>query len=335
MATIRDVAKLAGVSPITVSRVINNSGYVSSDTRVRVEEAIAQLEYIPNSLSTSLRFKKSNIVALLVSDITNPFWTTVARGVEDVCHTRNLSVILCNTDEKQDKLDNYVNVLMQRQIDGFLLVPTSDDTQLLHRIQKKGIPLVVVDRQVPSVQVDMVRCDSEGGAFQLVNYLISLGHRRIGVIGGPPNISTSQQRIAGWHHALTQAGIPIDESLVVYGGYRQQTGYQMARHILDRLSPRPTAIFATNNFIAIGTLQAISEMGLRVPEDISVVAFDDLTYSMIPEPFLTVVAQAPYQIGIKAAQLLIDQITRGSTSETHEIVLPVELIIRKSCKAVE
>src|SRR5688572_26630646 len=175
MPTIRDVAKRAGVAPITVSRVVNNAGYISSETRTRVEQAIAELHYVPNSLSRSLRFKKTNTIAFIVSDITNPFWTTVTRGIEDASSEHGLNVILCNTDENPGKQDNYVNVLLQKQTDGFLLVPARENPGIVRKIQKQQVPLVVIDREVKDVEVDIVRSDDIGGAYEMTKYLIELG----------------------------------------------------------------------------------------------------------------------------------------------------------------
>ncbi|MDQ7028014.1 MAG: LacI family DNA-binding transcriptional regulator [Anaerolineae bacterium] len=329
--TIRDVAKLAGVAAITVSRVINNSGYTSDETRDRVERAIAELNYIPNSLSQSLRFQTTNTVALIVSDITNPFWTTITRGVEDVCNDHDLHVILCNTDEKEAKLSKYVNMLLQRQTDGFILVPTSAASiNNVTTILQKHVPLVILDRQLPQVDVDIVRGDSVEGAYQLTRYLIELGHQRIAMFSGPIEISTSEQRIEGYKRALQEADIAIDDELITFSGYTEAGGRKMALHMLGNVQPTPTALFAANNFIAVGILRALYQLELRVPQDISVVSFDDLPFDTLPEPFLTVVAQAPYELGMKAAELLIGRIS-GERTHTEEITLPVEVIVRKSC----
>jgi len=329
--TIKDVAKLAGVAPITVSRVIRDSGYISNNTRQRVEAAIEQLNYIPNTLSQSLRFQRTDTIALIVSDITNPFWTTVTRGVEDACSEHGLNVILCNTDEKQDKLENYVNMLLQKQTDGFLLVPTSPNSQAVHTIMKKHIPLVVIDRILSDVEVDMVRSDSEKGAFQLTKYLLDLGHRHIGMLSGPQAISTSEQRIAGYKRALKTCGVPVNEDYITFGGYTKEGGYKMAKYMMGNIQPRPTALFAANNFISVGILKALYEMGISVPAEVSVVGFDDLPFDTIPEPFLTVITQMPYQLGWDAVNLLMEQIEGGNKTGSREIVLPVELIIRQSC----
>lgn len=328
--TIRDVAKIAEVAPTTVSRVLNNKGYISDETRQRVEAAVAELNYIPNALSQSLRYQKTDTVALVVSDITNPFWTTVARGVEDVCQAHSLHVILCNTDEKQDKLANYVNMLLQRQTDGFLLVPiSSENDAVVRKILQKEVPLVVIDRRIEGVEVDTVRSASDEGTYLLTNHLLGLGHRHVAILTGAMEIYTSQQRISGYVRALEEAHIPVDEDLIVTGNFTTQSGYEMTKTILSRSGQRPTALIAGNNFVAVGILRRLKEMNLKIPDDISVVSFDRIPFDTNPDPFLTLVAQDPYVMGQRAAELLIQRISRqGHHSE--EVILPLKFIKRRS-----
>jgi LacI family transcriptional regulator len=332
--TIREVAKRAGVSLITVSRVVNNSGYVSSETRARVEEAIQELGYIPNNISRSLRLKKTNVIALIVSDITNPFWTTITRGIEDACHEQGLNVILCNTDESPEKLDMYVNVLLQKRVDGFLIAPTTDDTDTLISLVEQEVPLVFIDRHPQTIRASIVRGDSEVGAYKLTEYLISLGHSRIAILSGPEKASTSQQRTAGYERACQMHQIAVDPSLIFCGEYNQEHGYHTTLNIFEQIHPKPTAIFAGNSLIAAGVFKAVYELGLKIPADVSVAAFDDLTFRFTPEPFLTVVDQFPYEMGYTAAQLLLKQIGDQTKTTYEEIVLPVELIVRHSCREV-
>jgi LacI family transcriptional regulator len=331
MPTIRDVARRAGVAPITVSRVINNSGYVSARTRQRVEEAIGELKYVPNALAQGLRFNRTNLIALVLSDITNPFWTTVARGTEDAASEENLSVILCNTDENVVKQDKYVRLLLQRQVDGFLLVPSQATVESVSLIQQQQVPLVILDRQVSGVSADVVRGDSEGGAYNLTCYLIGLGHHRIAILSGPETASTSTQRVAGYERAFADAGLKVDTKLVSYGKFHQDSGYERTLEIL-KLSGRPTALFAANNFIAIGVMKALYEAGVRVPEDMSVVAFDDLPLGLLVQPFLTVVAQPAYDMGYRATKLLLKRIAYPDEASSEEIVLPTQLLVRQSCR---
>lgn len=338
MSTISDVAQRAGVSTMTVSRVVNKSGYVSAPTRERVERAIKELSYVPNALARQLRSRRTKTLALIVSDITNPFFTTIARGVEDVAAPRGFSVMYCNTDESAAKEAQYLRVLIERQVDGVFLVPARGTGASFRTIRAQRMPVVVLDRRVTERHVDSVRCDSEAGAHALTRHLISLGHRRIAVLTGRRMISTSIDRVAGCRRALEESGLGLDPDLVRYGGYNfgslnQADGYQMAREVLASSSPPPTAIFAANNFIAFGAIRALREASLRVPEDMSVVAFDDIPPDWGIDPFLTVVAQPAYEIGRRAAVLLLERIAGDPEAAGQDVVFPFELIIRGSSAA--
>ncbi len=329
MPTIRDVAKQAGVAPMTVSRVINNSGYVSEDTRTRVEEAISRLGYVPNMLGPSLRFNQTNTLALVLTDITNPFWTTVARGVEDAAQEAGYSVILCNTDESEAKQDQYLTMLLKRRIDGILLVPSTSTSNVVQTIKNQGVKVVVLDREVNETEVDVVEGDSVGGAYQLTRYLIELGHQHIAILSGPQNVSTSSQRVAGFCQAIEEANLTHNTANIYWGEFSQTLGHEMVRRALQS-TPRPTAFLAVNNFIANGALQALREMNIRVPEDVSVVSFDDIPVSINPMPFLTVAAQPAYEMGYQATQLLVARLINAGPETVQKIILPVEILIRQS-----
>ncbi len=329
MPTIRDVAKLAGVSTMTVSRVVNDSGYVSEATRVKVASVVAEIGYVPNMLGPSLRFKQTNTLALVITDITNPFWTTVARGVEDAAHEQGFSVILCNTDESNEKQDHYLTMLLKRRIDGMLLVPTSSSAEDVQRIQKQEITIVLLDRQVSNVDVDIVRSDSVTGAYQIVNYLLTLGHRRIGMLAGPRDVSTSTDRVTGYRQALRAAGLGTEHEQLIWGQFTYRSGYEMGKEMLTAVSP-PTAIFAANNFIAIGAMRAAQELGLKVPNDISIASFGDIPIDINPTPFLTVATHPIYEMGYQATQLLLARIAGEAPAEFQEIILPTEIVIRQS-----
>ena len=328
MPTIRDVAQRAGVAPITVSRVVNQDGYVSDETRARVEAAIAELGYVPNRLARGLRSKQTNTLGLVLTDITNPFWTTVARGVEDAAETEGFSVILCNTDESEAKQEAYLRVLLQKQVDGFVLAPARSNAEPVTLIQQQDVPVVVIDRRVP-VDVDTVRCDSEGGAYQLTRHLLDLGHRHIAILSGSPSVSTAEDRVMGYRRALDEAGLPVDDAYIFHHEFTQAAGDAMARQAMT-LTPRPTALFAVNNFIAIGAYKAVREMGLHVPDDVSLVAFDDLPLALVIEPFLTVASQPAYEMGRRATELLLQRLSSDAPETCQHIVLPTTLIMRQS-----
>lgn len=329
MPTIHDVAKYAGVGSITVSRVINNSGYISPETRERVRKAIVELGYVPNTLARSLRSRRTNTVGLIITDITNPFFTTLARGVEDAANEAGYTVIFCNTDEDAAKEEKYLNVLLQKQVDGLLLVPTHRSLDTIRQVVKRGTPVVVLDRRIPEVDVDTVRCDSIDGAYQLTKYLISLGHRQIAVMSGAVGVSTADDRVAGYRKALDEYGITILDQYILRGEFTPDSGYSMTKQAIN-LPPRPTALIAANNFITIGAMKALQEVGIEVPEDMALVGFDDLPPAIVTFPFFTVVFQPAYDMGTRAMELLLKRLNEKEMEVKQELILPTQLILRHS-----
>lgn len=333
MPTIREVANLAGVAPITASRVLNNSGYASEDVRRRVKQAAEQLNYVPNVLARSLKSKRTHTLALVITDITNPFWTTVARGVEDAASEKGYNVIFCNTDESAQKQKAYLQTLIQKQVDGVLLVPASSEENPIEFLKQQNVRVVLLDRNLPNTEVDVIRCDSKGGAYRLVKLLIKLGHRNIGIIRGPYGVSSAEDRMAGYQLALEENGQKINDQFVCSGEFSVESGYQLTKKLLS-MSPRPTAMFASNNFIAIGALKALRDAHVVVPDEMSVVGFDDLPLAIVVDPFLTVADQPAYEMGRLATQRLLEQLDSEIPDEVQEIVLPVSIIERKSTKAL-
>lgn len=329
MSTIADVAKHAGVSKMTVSRVINDSGYISQETRERVEQAIEELGYIPNALARSLRFKRTRTIALILTDITNPYFTTLARGVEDAASEQGFSVIFCNTDESAEEEAEYINVLLQKQIDGLLLVPAQCSSELLGPLQGHALPFVILDRRITDIQVDTVRCDSEQGAYELTRHLIELGHRQLAILSGPETVTSATDRVDGFQRAIKEAGLDVEAAHVRYGRFTVDDGFRMTQEVMAA-APPPTGLFAGNNFIAIGALRALRQAGLRIPEDVSLVAFDDIPISIASEPFLTVAEQPAYELGWQATRLLLDRLSEKDADTPTEIILPTRLIIRES-----
>lgn len=330
MATIKDVAKRAGVSPVTVSRVINNAGNVSVATREKIERAIEELGYVPSVAARSLRSKRTRSLALVVPDITNPFWTTVARGVEDAAQSHDYSVFVYNTDENPSKQLRYLDVIASQRVDGVIIAPYDSDTKNLAKLRKRNIPTVIIDRRIEGWDVDSVYGDSLSGAQALVQHLISLGHKRIAMLSGPANTSTAEDRVAGYRMALAAAGIPIDPRLIKQGEYRITSGEELTHQVLDK-GLNPTAIFAANQAIALGVIEALGKRGLRIPQDIALVCFDDLPYVSRLFPFLTVVVQPAYDMGMNAAQLLLSRLDSEVSLQPRHVVLPTRLIVRHSC----
>jgi LacI family transcriptional regulator len=329
MPTIHDVAKRAGVAPTTVSRVINNSGYVSHAARARVEAAIDDLGYVPNRLARSLRLRRTHTLGLVVTDIANPFWPAVARGVEDAAHAAGYNVILCNTDESEAKQEQYLDVLLQKRVDGILLVPACTSAALGEWIRSQATPVVLLDRRVGCAEVDTVRGDSESGAYDLVRHLISLGHRRIAVLSGSKDVSTAVDRVAGYLRALAEAGLEVRPEWVRWGTFSQACGYEGAKRLLHTVPP-PSALFGVNNFLAVGALRALRDAGLRVPEEMSVVSFDDLSSELVIEPFLTAAHQPAYEMGRQGAELLLARLSGAAPDGYQDIILPVRIEIAGS-----
>ena len=329
MSTIRDVAKLAGVAPITVSRVINNSDYVKQETRARVEAVIDELGYIPNTLGLSLRSKQTMTLAVVITDITNPFWTTVTRGIEDVAQAHGYSTILCNTDESEDKQEQYLQMLLRRRVDGILLVPTSNNADPIKLVKRQNVPIVLMDRHVLGVDIDIVHSDTEEGAYQITAYLLSLGHRQVAMLAGPQSVSTSIDRVNGYRRALRDAGLAEKSEQIFWGEFTQVSGNQMAAEMLEKY-PDITALVAANNFIAIGAMQLLNEKKVRVPEDIALVTVDDIPPAFTITPFFTVATQSALEMGRQATQLLLNRITGEIDAPCQEVILPVSMIIRTS-----
>lgn len=333
MTTIHDVAQRANVSPVTVSRVLNDAPNVNAETRQRVERAIAELGYVPNVVARSLRSRRTRSIALIVPDITNNFWTTVARGVEDAAQAQGYTVFLGNSDEDAGKQTTYLETLAAQRADGVLIAPCDSDVSRLALLREREIPTVVLDRRVDGWGVDTVLGDSYSGAHALTAHLIGLGHRRIAMITGAPNTSVSHERVAGYRLALEEAGIPYDGGLVRFGDFKQATAEVLAGRLLDE-GRTVTAFFAANNAIALGVIAALRRHRARVPQDVALVSFDDLASAAQVFPFLTVAVQPAYDMGARAAELLLERIKPGAGRlAPRTVTLPCTLIIRYSCGA--
>ncbi|NBC86928.1 MAG: substrate-binding domain-containing protein [Bacteroidetes bacterium] len=330
MATLEDVARQAGVSISTVSRTINRPDMVNDDTRTRVKAAIDDLGYQPNRVARRLRRLdgRAHMLGLLIPDIQNPFYSDVVRGAEDVAYARDAAVILCNTDETSDREQFYVDVLKAESADGVILPPIARSDLNLD-IKNIGMPLVFFDRRISDASVDTVVVDNERGARDIVNHLIELGHRRIGLINGPETIATSAERAAGYRRALHDQGIPFDDELVREGRPIRDAGKALTDELL-RLDHAPSALFAANNQLALGVLESVREHDLRIPEDIAVVTFDDAPWAKLLDPPLTTVRQPSYEMGRRAADLLFDRIASPDRAAAL-IVLQPELVVRASC----
>jgi len=329
----RDVAERAGVSVTTVSHVVNETRSVSDELRGRVLLAMEELGYQPNVLARSLRRKKTHTIGIIIPDSSNPFFAEVARGVEDTSFEQGYSVILCNSDDDLDKELLYTNVLAEKQVDGILFMAAGVSTEHIRALQARSMPLVVVDRDIPGVAVDSVFTDNARGGWLATRHLVDLGHRRIGCIAGPLDVTSSAERITGYRQALAEGGIPRDDQLVVKGDFQYQSGYQAAQQLLAIDDP-PTAIFACNDLMAVGAISAVLVLGRAVPADLSVVGFDDVSLSSFTNPPLTTIAQPKYDMGLLAMTMLLERMgDRDMPPRRH--LLDTNLVLRHSTAPVE
>ena len=349
---IKDVAERAGVSTATVSHVLNQTRFVRDETRQKVLEAVEALHYHPSAIARGLATSFTQTIGLIISDIANPFFTAVVRGVEDQLNQHGYRTILCNTDEDPSREDEYLRLLFAHQVDGLIIAPTGAYSEHLVHMAEDDVPIVLLDRTVPGINALLVSVDNEGGAYQATRYLIELGHRRIGILNGLETISTQRMRLDGYKRALAEAGIGFDSNLVIWAGASCEkdvdnpvsslpeasylVNIQMTpgvfcslRQLLDSPEP-PTALFVTNNQMTLGTLAVLREKKLRCPEDISLVGFDDHEWAPLFSPPLTVVRQPTYQLGWNVAHLLMQLINHEEFEPPAP--LAVELVIRESCR---
>lgn len=325
----RDVARLAGVSTATVSRVLSSPDGVRAETRERVVSAIEKLGYEPNVSARNLRSNRTDTLIVVLPDINNPFFSLIVRGIEDVAHKQKYSVLLCNTDNDLDRELAYTRIVTQRGADGVIFLTARVSSPHILMLARR-VPVVLGCEYIEGA-VDQVSIDNQGASFDATRHLTELGHRRIAFVNGPRDIVLSRDRYKGYAAGLQQARIPLDPELVFGGTFYLESGAQAAERLLQLPDP-PTAVFCANDEMAVGFMRKAFEMGRRVPEDVAVVGFDDLRFSAYHRPALTTVAQPTYEIGAMAARLLLEQIENRDT-EPRNIVLPHRLVIRESCGA--
>ena len=330
MTTIREVAEKAGVSPTTVSHVVNKTRYVSEDVRLRVQAAMRELNYRPNALARSLRRGETLTIGLILPDSANPFFAEIGRAIEAAAFACGYSVILCNTENDIEKERLYTEVLENKQVDGLIFVASGEDREAISQILSNGLPLVVVDRDMGSLELDTVITDNLSGGRLATQHLLSLGHRLIGCLTGPSNITPSAERVTGYRAAMEEAGLPVDEVLLVRGDFHPHSGYAGALELLQG-DPRPTAIFACNDLMAIGVIRAAAQLGLQIPEQLAVIGFDEIELSAYTTPPLTSVSQPKQEIGQLAVTLLLERIQDPSLNPRRNVLSP-RLVVRESTR---
>jgi len=323
-----DVAERAGVSTATVSRVLNGLGPTSEDVRTRVLRAAKELDYHPNWLARSLRARRTNTVGLVLPDIENPFFTSLVKGAERAAGTRGWNLILCNSDEDVEREEALVRTLAERKIDGLLLCAAAGPHDFLARY-RGHLPLVAVNRLIPGASVPSVTADNEQGAYEAASHLLAKGLRPLALLLGTPNLSTTESRLAGCRRAAEALGLAPEDMFLKVGYGRTDEGYKAAGECLDE-TPRPRAVFAFNNLMAEAALLAIHDRGLRCPEDVALIGFDDFRSAAAMTPPLTVVEQDPVRMGEKAVEVLGDIVASGEAA-VLDTVLPARLLLRASC----
>lgn len=332
VSNIQDVARRASVAPITVSRVVNGKGYVTQALRSRVEQAIAELGYVPNTVARSLRSRKTSHIALVIPDISNPFIAALARGTMDEAGDARYLVIFCNTDDDETKEAHSLRTLIEQRVDGVLLIPAGSGTDAIATVRASGTPLVALNGRDARPGVDVVRCDAEPGAHALGRLVASLGHQSFAILAGPKDDPSSSDCIAGFRRALGEAGV-ANRATVLRGPLTPAYGRELAAQAIAA-TPTPTAIFATSGTLAIGSLDHLRHTGVHVPDDVVLAVYDDLTAPIDPYLPLAVAAAPAYEMGRRAVRTMLDRIEGKAPEAGQEIVLDAELVIRGSSRGV-
>jgi DNA-binding LacI/PurR family transcriptional regulator len=330
MASLQEVARRARVSIATVSRVLNKSDKVVPETRATVEQALRDLGYRPSRVARRLRMNTghAHLVGLIIPDIQNPFYAEIARGVEDAAYASEYALILCNSDENLAKERFYLEVMQAESVDGIVLPPFNDTDAGVVELVKTGIPVVCVDRSHAKVKTDLVEVDNYQGALEAVRHLIERGHRSIALIEGRTQVSTSRERRRGYLDALAANGITPRKELMRAGDFKQESGRILTNELLDLRKP-PTALFVCNNLMTVGALSALHQRGVRIPQELALVGFDDLPWAEALDPPPTVVRQPAYDVGRQAMELLLKRIMEPNRLPVTVRLRP-ELVIRKS-----
>ena len=320
-ANIRDVARRAGVSVTTVSHTLNGTRFVSEAARTKVQEAAHALGYVPSEVARGLKHKTTRTLGMLVPNNSNPYFAEIIRGVEHHCYGAGYSLLLCNSNDDPGQQSDHLRVLAERRVDGIVLVASGDDDAIVDVCKDLRLPLVLVDREIDAIAVDLIEVDHAAGGELATEHLLSLGHRRVACIVGPADLRPSQQREAGWQRALARAGVTPRADESVRGDFGPESGAAAMRRLLQSAQP-PTAVFVCNDMMAIGALHALHEAGIAVPGALSIVGFDDIELAAYTSPPLTSVAQPKEAIGTGAATLLLERLHDGRTEPRRAILQP-------------
>ncbi|MFS0724863.1 LacI family DNA-binding transcriptional regulator [Paenibacillus sp. 1P07SE] len=325
--TIYDIAKLAGVSTATVSKVFNRTGNISEATRSKVVRISRELNYQPSMVASALAGKNTFSLGLLIPDLVNPFFAELARHVEDRAHELGYNLIICNTDNDIDKEIRYIQLLRQKSVDGIIVATGVRDDDALKELIDQQVPVALVAREMSVLSASTLMVDDFAGGYSAASYLLELGHRRIGLVAESLTVSSSKERIRGYRLALEEAGLPYEKALLAVSDFSVEGGKAAAIKLLSQSSP--TAIFACNDVLAIGVMQAAKETGLKVPKDLSIVGFDNTILATITDPPMTTIAQPIRAMGHQVVDLIIQEIQDERAVKQRVVLLP-ELIKRGS-----
>lgn len=330
--TIYDVAKAANVSIATVSKVINNTGNISDKTRQKVKRIMKELDYYPNMLASALMGKQTKTIGLLIPDLVNPFFSELARRIEDRGHELGYNIVICNTDYDSAKENKYLLLLKQKRVDGFILASGFEDLKKVEELIKEEIPVVIVARDFPMFSVNAVAIDDFMGGYVAANHLIELGHQNMGVVAR--DLWSNRERLRGFHYALESHGLQINKNFDFIKDINDHI--KAGRHMTEKYltgDNRPTAIFACNDLLAAGVIQMAKEWGLQIPEDLSVIGFDNTSIATVIDPPLTTVAQPIESMGREVMDLMVS-IINGEKEEKSRVTLLPSLVTRKSTQAL-
>lgn len=333
MASIKDVALRARVSTTTVSHVVNHTRFVSDKVRAEVEAAIRELGYVPSAVARSLKSNTTKTIGMLIPNCSNPYFAEIVRSVEDHCFGAGYTLILCNTDDDPHRQGVYLQVLSEKRIDGMIIISTGEDEALRRLLQGLPIPTVLLDREIDEIHCDLVETAHLQGGLMATQHLIDLGHRRIACLAGPADLNPSAQRITGWRTALAQSGLTAQAAdLLWHSDFSSQGGFTTMQSILASPQP-PTAVFVCNDLMGIGALSAAHEAGVRVPQDMSLIGFDDIELARFASPALTTIAQPKHRIGVTAVDMLLERI-QGGRVQARQVLLQPNLVVRHSTAGV-
>lgn len=328
MVTIKDIAQAAGVSPSTVSRALNDSPLIREETKARIRQIAASLGYERNELARGLVKGSSGVLGLLVPDITNPFFAEITKGVEEVAHERGFGVVLCTTEGEPAREETYLRLLRRKRVDGLVIASVTLDDPHLEELQRFRIPFVLVSRLAERVEAPYVVVDDRKGGRLAVEHLVGLGHKKIGFIGGPANVHSSRDRMEAYREVLEERGLSVRRNWAVFASFTQEAGFTVGKRMLSK-QDRPTAVFAANDLIALGVMQAAEELGLRIPEDLSLVGYNNIAYAALPRIQLTTVAQPMRKMGQIAGEFIID-VLEGRRAAVLSLRLSPTLVIRRT-----